>query len=250
MKPDKENISKSIGTMTTTDLLFLFIFLALFSLVVIDILTPAVRFLFTSTGIGQSLYSLASGVLILFYGLIWGFSKIAKQIRKIKSYEERWRTTVSRAFGFIGLEKIRQEYLPYILASILVGGIFNVLTLYGISILKGESIRIQMPPPESYLIIQCLVVAPLFEELVFRGVYLSSFLRILGRNHLSAALGLTLSSFTFGWIHSGQLLSLMIKTTGGFLLGIVYMIKWRKNFIAAFFTHFGLNLVGIFLYMG
>jgi len=181
--------------------------------------------------------------------MTWGFSKIADQIRVIESFEERLRTMITRALRFIGLAKATPTGVLFILLSMVFGIIFNFLTLYGFAVIEGGSIHVRTPPSDVYLIIQYLIAAPLFEELVFRGLYLSSFLRILGKNHLSAMLGLTLSSFTFGWIHPNGSIPLLIKTSGGFLLGTIYMIKWRKNFMAALSAHFGLNILGIFLYV-
>jgi membrane protease YdiL (CAAX protease family) len=241
--------NKSPRSFSKADSVLMFIFVTLFSLVIIDILTPTVRFIFEPTGLGQSWYSLISGVLILFIGIFWGVSKIADQIKVIKRYWERWRTIISKASRFIGVTEVSESSLSYILLSMFIGMLFNFLILYGVAVLRGGSIHVIIPSSETYLIIQYLVAGPLFEELVFRGIYLSSFLRIFGSNYLSAALGLIMSSFTFGWIHPEIFLSLVIKTSGGFLLGIIYMLKWRKNFMAAFSAHFGLNLVGIFLYV-
>jgi len=249
MEAHGENI-KSAEALTIADSIFIFIFVVLFVLVIIDVLTPTFRFLFEPTVYGQSLYSLASGVLILFYGMFWGFSKIADEMGMIKSYESRWRLFVSKAFSFIGLARTDKKDILYVVLSVFVGIAFNVLTLYVMSLLVGGSILVRAPPSEIYLIVQYLIAAPLFEELVFRGIYLSSFLKILGNSYPSATLGLILSSFTFGWIHPGSLLSLLLKTSGGLFLGTIYIIKWRKNFVASFSTHFGFNLASIFLYVG
>jgi len=66
-----------LESFSKADLIFILIFVALFSLVIIDAFTRAVHFLFEQTGLGQSFYSLTSGILILFYGIIWGVSKVA-----------------------------------------------------------------------------------------------------------------------------------------------------------------------------
>ena len=232
-----------------TDLVFVLIFVLLFSLVVIDIWTPWFNFLFGTTELGQSLFSLMSGTLILFYGIIWGALKIKDSIKTTRSYKKRWFAMISRASRFIGLEKPSPKDVLYISLSIFIGVLFNVLALYIAATLKSGNIYLRNLPSESYLILQYLFVAPLFEELVFRGIYLSSFLKILGSNYLSVTLGLVLSSFTFGWIHSDQLFALLIKTAGGFLLGSIYLIKWKKNFVAAFLAHIGLNVAGIYLYV-
>lgn len=245
----KERSGKQHRSYSKADYVLIFIFFLLFSLVIFDVLTPIIRFIFEPTELGQSWYSLVSGVLILFIGILWGASKIADQIKPIKSYREHLRTIFSKASSFIGLTKVNKGNLSYILLSIFIGMLFNFLTLYGAAVFRGGSLYVKIPSVETYLTIQYLVVAPLFEELVFRGIYLSSFLRILGKNYLSATLGLIMSSFTFGWIHHDIFLSLVIKTSGGFLLGIIYLFKWRRNFMAAFSAHFGFNLVGIFLYV-
>lgn len=94
------------------------------------------------------------------------------------------------------------------------------------------------------MILQNILVAPMFEELIYRGIYLSVFLRVLGKNYVSAILGLLLSSFVFGWTHPIQPI---VKTFGGFVLGCIYLFKWKKNIIASFSTHVSMNVVGTFL---
>jgi len=236
--------------MTLTDSIFIVIFVALFLLVVIDAMVPTVRFLFLPSVFGQSLYSVISGALILYYGLIWGVRKVADQIKKEKNSERRLRTLISKAFEFIGLVKMGPIDSLYVSFSMLTGMVFNILILYGVAISSGGILYRRPFPSDIYLTIRFLIVAPLFEELIFRGVYLSAFLKILGRNYISVALGLMLSSITFGWIHTDQFPVPVIKTAGAFLLGIIYLAKWKKNFLATYLAHFGLNFVGVFLYVG
>jgi len=220
VKSQNENNRKSLLKITVTDWIFLLIFVTFFSLIVIDSSTPMIRFFFEPIGPRYSMYSLASVMLIFCYWLIWGGLKITDKIRNITSYRERGRISISRAFKFIGLQKIGQKDQLYILASVFIGFAFNFLTLYGVALLKDGSFYLTVPPSILYLIIQDLFAIPFIEELVFRGVYLNSLLRILGRNYYSIGLGLVLSSFTFGWTHTGDCFSLLAKTAGGFLLGV------------------------------
>ncbi|MEM3356574.1 MAG: CPBP family intramembrane glutamic endopeptidase [Candidatus Bathyarchaeia archaeon] len=231
------------------DFVLIIIFVFLFLLIVIDVFTPLLRFLFTQTNLGQSLFSLISAVSILYFGILWGASKIKDDLRAVRGYKERMLTIVYKASKFIGLEKISTKDLRYIFLSILVGAAYNIFAIYLRAILKGGNIYLIIPPLSEPLIINSLTFAPLLEEPIFRGIYLSSFIKILGKNYRTAALGIMLSSVTFGWIHSGSLLDLILKTVGGFLLGIIYLFKWKKNFIAALLTHIGVNVVGICLYI-
>ncbi len=242
---EKSGVFFNIGGVT--DILFILLFATLFLLVVIDLLTPMIHSLFEPIIEGQSFFSLISGVSMLLYGIFWGFLKIDDQIRRTKNYKDRWRIILVKAFSFIGLRRIKRKDLFYFLIIFLIGVAFNFFTSYGVSSLLDLNLILNKSLPQGLLLYQILLVAPFFEEMVFRGVYLSAIQKILGNHYYSAAIGLVLSSFTFGWIHTNQLHFLLIKTIGGLLLGSIFLFKWKKNLVHSFLAHFGINLVGIFL---
>jgi membrane protease YdiL (CAAX protease family) len=95
-----------------------------------------------------------------------------------------------------------------------------------------------------YTYLSVLVVPPILEEFVYRGIYLGVFLKLFGNKPEYASVGLIMSAFTFAYTH--QFLPLF-KLVGAFLLGFVYLFGWKKNIIASSAAHYGLNLVGIFI---
>jgi membrane protease YdiL (CAAX protease family) len=103
-----------------------------------------------------------------------------------------------------------------------------------------------MVPNDLNLFLQNLVIVPFLEELVYRCMYLSSLTKIIGKNYSTIFVGIILSSMTFAWIHPSMP---YLKLIGGFVLGSIYFYKWKKNFPACVLAHFGMNLVGTFLYV-
>jgi membrane protease YdiL (CAAX protease family) len=89
------------------------------------------------------------------------------------------------------------------------------------------------------LAFQVLLVAPIFEEVILRGIYLRVFVGFLGKNDLSALFGVIISSLVFGYIHA-DLMS--VKVLGGIVLACIYLYKWRGNLVACVLAHFSVNL--------
>jgi membrane protease YdiL (CAAX protease family) len=155
--------------------------------------------------------------------------------------------TVSRiaflkTMNLIGLKKPSLRGSFYILLCMIIGMVSSFLILFTFSILGGGVLYWTSASLD--VLIQNLIVSPIFEELIIRGIYLGVFLKLFGVSYKSAAIALIMSAFTFGWIHPAQPI---VKTVGGFLLGSIYLFGWKKNLAESSLTHFGINLVGSFL---
>lgn len=224
--------------------IFFLICVSLFCFAITNFLTGAFAFLFVQSDQGASLFALICLWLFLGYFLIWGIFQIESQFKgeKLGTKIAR-RILFSKTANFIGLKKPSLKGSLYIILSMIVGIVFNFLVLLVLFRLSGATLY-WVSSPSLYMLVQNLVIPPIFEELIFRGIYLSVFLKLFGKTYASAGFGLVLSSFTFGWIHPVQPL---IKTIAGLLLGLVYMWGWKKNIVASSLTHFGANLVGTFL---
>jgi membrane protease YdiL (CAAX protease family) len=224
---------------------FLILSVSLFALVMLYISTGFLSFLFQSYIEETSTFAILSSASILFYFIFWGFIKLVKsQIRgKRIGIRELMHILFTKTVSLIGLRKLTTKASTYIVLCLFVGIFFNLFMLGFSSWLGiGKLYRVVGQSPYNYLSI--LVVPPIFEELIYRGLYLGMFLKLFGKKPMYAGIGLVMSAFTFGYIHPNLPL---FKVVGAFLLGFVYLFGWKKNIIASSATHFGLNLVGIFI---
>jgi len=226
-------------TLIWNDVGFITIFASLFFLSFLDFCGLRMAFLFEPKWSGMSIFSVISGVLIGYYFIIWGFVKTKSRfIRK-----ENLRSIISDAFAFVGFRKPSYKNLLLITISMILGAILSFLSLLLLVYLsKGTMIVMVFPDPLTVL--NNLIVPPILEETMFRGIYLSVFLKIVGKNNAIATLGVIMSSFTFGWIHPYMP---MLKMLGGLLLGSIYLFKWNKNLFASMSAHLGANVVSSFL---
>lgn len=228
----------------TTSLLFIAILVFFFVITIINFLTGQMSFLFDQTGFGQSLFSFVSGAVILYYFILWGglrirrFSKANRVNRKALI-----RIMLSRTLRLIGLRRPSSRETVYALLSLVFGSVANILILFVSTILVNGRLYL-VATLDPLVVLQSLVIAPIFEELIYRGIYLGMFLEILGRSKAIAVSALIMSSFTFGWIHPSEPL---VKTLGAVILGFIYLYSYKKNLLASICAHFGLNLVGIYL---
>jgi len=217
------------------DAIFILIFIALFLSVLLNLYGVRMDLLFRRTIGGMSVYSFVSGILIGDYFIIWGSIKIKHRLKKKGSMRE----IILDALRFIGLKKPTVICLVYALLAAIIGATFNYVSLLIIAHLYGGTL-VLTSPSDLLIIMQNFVFAPISEEIIFRGIYLSAFIRILGKTPASAALGIIMSSFTFGWIHPEKPI---LKAIAGLLLGVIYLFKWKKNLIASIATHMGANLL-------
>ena len=147
-----------------------------------------------------------------------------------------------KSINLIGIRKPTPRAWVYILVCLLVGYFFNLFILFFSSWIGiSEVYRVVGQTPYTYFSI--LIVPPIFEELVYRGLFLGVFLKLFGKKPAYATIGLIVSSFVFGYIHP---VLPYYKVFGAFLLGSIYLFGWKKNIIASSAAHFGLNLAGVF----
>jgi membrane protease YdiL (CAAX protease family) len=226
------------------DSIFIFLFASLFFLVIINLLTGVFGFLFDLSDAGISLFALMSATLFLCYFFIWGAIRVENQFKGARlGVVSVSRILFSRTMNFIGLKKLSPKDSFYIFLSMIIGIVFNLFIVLALSRLTNGTLY-TVSSPSLYALVQNLVVVPIFEELIFRGIYISVFLKLFGKTYASAGSALVLSSFTFGWIHPAQPI---VKTIAGFLLGSIYLWGWKKNIAASSLAHFGANLIGTFL---
>ncbi|MEM2974834.1 MAG: CPBP family intramembrane glutamic endopeptidase [Candidatus Bathyarchaeia archaeon] len=208
----------------TNDVLFIVILAFFFAIAVINFLTGQMSFLFEQTEIGSSLFSLLTSTFIPIYFIIWGALRIRKYYPKDSLINRITLIKImfSKSMRLVGLRKPSSREVFY---SLMIG-IANL---------------------DASFVFQSLAVVPIFEELIYRGIYLGMFLQIFGKNKITAVSALIMSSFTFGWIPPTDPL---IKTFGALILGIIYLYGYKKNLIPSMCAHLGLNVVGIHFEIG
>lgn len=178
------------------DFVFILIFGFLVLAVLLSVYLVEIGVLFQQSEWGTSLFAVLSSILISYYFIIWGFLKIKGRTETKKEPKK----IISKGFKFIGLTKPSSKNVVYLLLSIFAGAAFSIFSLYLMSNLSNGKLVLSSVPEVS-IILQNFIVTPFFEEMIYRGIYLSVFLKVLGKNYASAISGLALSSLTFGWIH-------------------------------------------------
>ena len=88
-------------------------------------------------------------------------------------------------------------------------------------------------------VLTMLLIAPLFEETIFRGFLINQVLSI-GKTRKLKLLAIAASVLIFAWGHG---LSPELKVIGGSLYTLLYVWGWNKNLTAAISAHFGGNAV-------
>lgn len=234
--------------LSVPDTLFLGIFVAVFALVLLYFADSNLQYLFTmQPALGESLFSYLAFVLILFGGIIWGLYTLIVTYPKVRGSEFR-KLFFSNAVGFIGLRKTTSKDLLYVGLAIFGGFVFNFLsTLIAAYLVGGTTTFGSSSPTTPYIIAQNMVAAPIFEELLFRAFFIGFFLKAFGKSKVSLGVCLVMSSLVFGFIHVGPTWQLLTKTVGGFVLGTIYLARWRKNYLASAGMHFGMNAIGTFM---
>ncbi len=92
-------------------------------------------------------------------------------------------------------------------------------------------------------ILGMLLVAPLFEETLFRGYLVNEVLEI-GEGLKFKVLAVLCSVFIFAWIHAK---SPELKIFGGLLYTTLYLWNWNNNLTAAIMAHLGGNSTILFI---
>jgi membrane protease YdiL (CAAX protease family) len=232
-----------VERLRTEDIGFILLSISLFALAILNLTTGSLSSLFHSPPGSSSAFAVISSILVLFYSIVWGFIRIGGQFEGKKlGMKTVLNIMFQKSASLIGLRKPSVKGLAYIILSMVFGMMANFLILVILSLMGyGVLYRVASPPIDGLL--QNLVVPPIFEELIFRGIYLGVFLKLFGKSYWYSSAALMMSAFTFGWIHPAQPI---VKTVGSFLLGSIYLFGWKKNLIASSMTHFGMNLVGSF----
>ena len=226
------------------DKVFLSVFVLLFAVVILNLATGDLSFLFQAPPNVTSLFAIISSVSILFYFILWGFAKLTRNRLQDKKLGLRGVSSLmyAKTANLIGLRKPSLRDSLFIIICLFVGIFVNLFTLLILARLGvGTLYRVINPTLCTY--VSNLVVPPIFEEFIYRGIYLGVFLKLFGNSPKYAVVGLVMSSFTFAWIHPSEPL---VKLVGSFLLGSVYLTRLKKNLVASMATHLGFNLVGTF----
>jgi len=198
--------------------------------------TNALDFLFIETRWGATTYGLVVTTVTLYYFIIWITIKSRSTLR-----EDGLRRVAGDFMRFIGFSKESLKYAGQNVVSLLLGPLAAGLTV--LSLGAGAHISIPFGAPFEFWI-QILLVTPIFEEVIFRGIYLKAFVGFFGEGDLSALVGVLTSSLVFGYIHA-ELISL--KVLGGIVLSGIYLYKWRGNLVACVLAHFSVNLFILFV---
>ncbi|MCX6654439.1 MAG: CPBP family intramembrane metalloprotease [Candidatus Bathyarchaeota archaeon] len=198
--------------------------------------TNQLDFLFVESGVGATVYGLIATTSTLYLFIIWHWFKT-----EIEPGENGWKQKAINALRFIGISRNASSHWYQNIASLMLGPIAAIITV----LLIGSTARFMIPyyiPPA--LLLQLLLIAPIFEEVIFRGLYLNLFIYFFGKNDLSALIGIILSSLVFGYIHADLVSA---KTLGGVLLGYIFLYKWRGNVVACMLAHSSANLFLMFV---
>ncbi|MDF1695357.1 MAG: type II CAAX endopeptidase family protein [Saprospiraceae bacterium] len=90
------------------------------------------------------------------------------------------------------------------------------------------------------------IVGGLFEEVIFRGFMISSFIRMLGKRW-GPMLGIVFSSIFFGYLHAYQgLTGQVLVGITGVALGVIYILSKRDLWLTIF-THAFANIISMTL---
>jgi membrane protease YdiL (CAAX protease family) len=130
-------------------------------------------------------------------------------------------------FEFIGLNKMELKQL------------YGILLLFSLAIYVVY-FTVPLMFQVSILFLYAILLAPIAEEIVFRGFIISKLMDIFkNENKWIVGAGATIcSSLIFTFMHEG---SLPPRFLTGLLLGSIYLFKWRKNLFYSITAHTLLN---------
>lgn len=170
---------------------------------------------------GSWLFRLSSNygmvvMVFLFGGVAWRFVSLIR-VEDIHL----------KVVNVLGFEKSFRQIVIGLSSGVLVGSFTMWLNFEFFSVFSFSSSRL----------ISMLFVAPLFEEVLFRGYLVNEVLEI-GEELRFKILAFLCSVFVFAWMHSE---SPELKIFGGFLYTTLYLWNWDKNLTAAIMAHLGGN---------
>lgn len=191
------------------------------------------------------------GWLILFLAfetLLWGGFKLIRRLpkgRPLESLTNIFKTTLV----FIGFKK-RDRFFE-IVFGLVIGISLAICTLLSRSYFEHLSIYVIDPRLITYLLLTGLdvwvfvMLTPLLEEVIYRGLFLNRLISVFSTNKsFAGAIAIFSTSFIFGWSHIELPL---YKAFGGLILGVVYVLRWRKNILATVVAHISANILFVFL---
>lgn len=220
---------------------FVLVSLVLFLLIPLSNLFTSLKLLFGPFYGGANYYGfIALGFFFLEF-LVWRAFKLKSSLAKsnkrgIRAVIEGYKKIIEDVSIFIGSRKVSRIEA---LIGIVVGVSCGITTVTIMSYFENLSVGFLSPDVFLKMLISMpietigIYLVPVFEELVFRGFFLSRFLDIFKKRKMMVV-ALIMSSFIFGYIHSQYPI---YKVLVGFVLGIVYLWKWKKNIVPSTIAH-------------
>ena len=151
--------------------------------------------------------------------------------------ERDLRTSILRYLGFQS-RNIKLQLLFGILAGIFFAFSFPLIFSHNPKFLGLEGVKTAIIYNPSYFFGDVLIT-PIFEEIIFRGYYISRLLELHGESIKTALAAIILSGILFGYIHYYKPFE---KVFGGMLLALMFLIKSNKNIYATISAHCTRNL--------
>ena len=232
--------------------IFVAISIILFLIIPLAYLLPDLKFLFNPIFERTTYYGFISGGFIFIEFLVWRTFQIKGLIVKSKRkgirrlLEGYWKLFKDVSI-FIGLKKVSYSES---FVGILIGLLCGMTAVFSMSYFENLSIEVITFGTFLKMLVSMpiemagIYLIPIFEELVFRGFFLSRFLHIF-KNKRIVVIGLIISSFIFGYSH---LEYPIYKVFVGFVLGIIYLWRWKKNISISTVTHITGNAFLVFIH--
>lgn len=232
--------------------IFVAISVILFLIIPLSNLLPNLKLLFNPIFEKTTYYGFISAGFIFIEFLVWRLFQIRNLIVKSKRkgikrlLEGYWKLSKD-VLIFVGFRKVS---LFEVLIGILIGLLCGMTTVFSMSYFENLSIEVITFGTFLKMLVSMPIemagvyLIPIFEELVFRGFFLSRFLHIF-KNRRTVVIGLIVSSFVFGYSH---LEYPIYKVFVGFVLGIVYLWKWKKNIVTSMAAHITGNIFLTFVH--
>ncbi len=151
----------------------------------------------------------------------------------------RWKW---RESGFLRMPKGIAASLPFyaalgILGNAALNAVMNLVDATRFFPEYDEMMELAMGGNPVFLVLAIVILAPLVEELIFRGLVMGHLLTKMRR-----PMAILLSSVIFGLIHL-NMLQILYAALMGALLAFIYVRS--QSIWAAIFAHAGFNLVGV-----
>jgi len=243
MKPNPEDKKQISQILLEWGLLILFVCLSLISVIyALGLGFPA----FFEIPVFSGMNAFSLGVAVLAIGTIaWGFITYVRKNPELQVKGSRKRF-IKSIIQFVGIRKVGLNSALLIVLAFTIGILFNLMTIHLIAYISPNTAHLGLPVVPFNEAVLDLTIVPLIEEMFYRVLFIGFFLTFFGKNRYCGVIALIISSFIFGFSHSGPTWSQLLKTAGGLMLGTIYLTRWGRNYLCSLSAHIGLNLVGIF----